>query len=112
MPTCPLKIEIGKVIMGQFQISIESCDHIKKAKTILTPYEIGSCLLFERLWLQCSTLAPSIDQDIHDPTHNRVPVAVSLVNIELFIVFVVVSIGSDDSVAATVDVVVVESHDR
>ena len=36
MSQCPFEIEIGKVIMGQFQKAIESCDHFKKAETILT----------------------------------------------------------------------------
>ena len=102
MSQCPFEIEIGKVIMGQFQKAIESCDHFKKAETILT----------YNLWnreLQFSILIQSIDQDIHDPAHNHVPVAVLLVDLALFIVFVVVSIGS---VAAAVAVVVAESHDR
>ena len=46
---------------------------------------------------------------MNDPAQNHVPVAVLLVDLALFIVFVVVSIGS---VAAAVAVVVAESHDR
>ena len=57
--------------------------------------------------LQLCLLAQSLNQDIHVPAHVRVPVAVLLVELKLFIV-VVVSIGS--VAAAVADAQVAESH--
>ena len=59
--------------------------------------------------LQLCLLAQSLNQDIHVPAHDRVPVAVLLVELKLFIV-VVVSICSVAAAVADAQVALAESH--